>query len=247
LKETNYFVEEAGWPEGQSWYESLFAPGAGCAHRGDASPGYTMFPFYRAVPERAAALVPDARIIYVLRHPVDRMVASWAQGVGAGIEDRDLVDAMLLASNYLLLSCYGLQLSRWLAHFDREQILVIRSEDLLDDPATFDRVLTHLGLPAGWRAPDQDERKNPTLGRPVVRAPVRRVAGVLRRGGLERAAQALGPDSRALRRLRLTRPLAAEDLVLPDDVRAALLETLRSDAALLRTQVGDELDLWGLA
>jgi hypothetical protein len=247
LKEADYFIDEGNWSRGQGWYESLFEPGAARRHRGDASPSYTMYPFYRQVPERAAALVPDARVIYVLRHPVDRMVASWAQGVGAGIEDRDLTDAMLLASNYLLLSCYGLQMSRWLAHFDREQILVIRAEDLRSDPGTFDRVLAHLGLVAGWRASDQDDHKNPTLGRPVARAPVRRFAGVLRRGGFERAARSLGPGSRSLRRLGLTRPLVEADLALPDDVRAALLEALRADFALLREQVGDDLDLWGLA
>ncbi len=248
LKETNFFLEEEHGTQRRAWYESLFDEGRDAAHRGDVSPGYSMFPFYRGVAERAAITVPDARIIYLIRHPIDRMVSSWAQGIGAGIEDQDLEEAMLFASNYLLPSCYGLQLSRWKACFPSEQILVIRSEDLAADPgATLDRVLRHLSLPAGWRPSDEDARHNQATEKLITRARARRVAGMLRRGGLHGPALWLTPTNRAMARTRLARPMVPSDLDLAPEVKEALLACLRSDATLLRSMVGPDLDLWGLA
>src|SRR5207244_373241 len=131
---------------GLSWYESLYGPAACARQLGDASPSYSTFPIFLGVPERAAALVPEARIIYTIRHPVRRMVSHWAQATTAGYEHRDLEQATVWGSVYYFSSCYGLQLSQWAAVFPREALLVVRSEDLAERPEpTIDHILTHLG------------------------------------------------------------------------------------------------------
>lgn len=242
-KETNFFVTEGRWHLGRAWYESLFDAAGDALHRGEASPGYTFFPFYRGAPERAASLIPDARIIYVVRHPVERMVSAWAQAVSAGLEDLDIERALLYQANYVLASCYGLQISRWAACFRPEQILVVRSEDLATEPgSTLDQVLDHLGLAAGWRPGNLGVRYNPADDKRIARRPVRRVAAVLRHLGLQRAATALGP--RTLH--RLARPMRPDDCELSPDVAEAIAEVLRSDMAVLREFVGPDMDLWDL-
>ena len=57
-KELYFFIEEKNWNKGLAWYESNFDPHARV--RGESSPGYTVFPLYQGVPERMAAIVPNA-------------------------------------------------------------------------------------------------------------------------------------------------------------------------------------------
>ena len=74
--EPNYFVAEQNWPRGRDWYESLFdgADGADkAAAIGECSPSYSWAHAFRGVPERMAQVVPQARLIYVVRDPIARM------------------------------------------------------------------------------------------------------------------------------------------------------------------------------
>ena len=247
-KETNYLLGSEWSKQGPEWYESLFAPGTAMRHRGEASPSYSMFPMFRGVPARAAALAPEARIIYMIRSPVRRMVSHWAQATAAGHEHRPLAEAVVWGSPYYFSSCYGLQLSRWAEAYPSQALLVVRSEDLAGQPeSTLDRVLTHLGLDPGWRPVDVNRRLNTLEGKLRVPRPVRTVSGVLRGAGLERAAVGLAKRTPGKQRIGLVRPYTDAELKLPADIEAALTECFRSDFRLLRSLVGDELDLYGLA
>jgi hypothetical protein len=247
-KETNYLLGGRWSREGPDWYESLFAPGASVRHRGEASPSYSMFPMFRGVPERAAALAPDARIIYMIRSPVRRMVSHWAQATAAGHEHRPLTEAVVWGSPYYFSSCYGLQLSRWAKAFPPDALLVVRSEDLAEAPGnTLDRVLHHLGLDPGWRPHDVNRRVNALDSKLRVPRPVRRVSGVLRGAGLERAAVGLAKRTPVKKRIGLVRPFPRSELELPREIEDALTDCFRSDFRLLRELVGGDLDLYDLA
>jgi hypothetical protein len=246
-KEPNYLLGGQWASRGPDWYESLFAPGASVRHRGEASPSYSMFPMFRGVPERAAALAPDARIIYLIRSPVRRMVSHWAQATAAGHEHRPLAEAVVWGSSYYFSSCYGLQLSRWARAVPSDALLVVRSEDLAEQPeSTLDRVLDHLGLERGWRPADVNRRTNSLDGKLRVPRPVRTVSGVLRGAGLERAAVGLAKRTPRKERAGLVRPYSRAELDLPGEIEDALTECFRADFRLLREMVGD-LDLYGLA
>jgi hypothetical protein len=248
LKEPNYLLGGTWASRGRSWYESLFADGAGVRHRGEASPAYSMFPMFPGVPERAAELVPEVRIIYMIRHPVRRMVSHWTQATTAGHEHRPLQDALVWASAYHFTSCYGLQLSRWAKAFPLEALLVLRSEDLDSDPeGSIDRVLEHLRLDRGWRPTVTEMRENASTRKPRSPRPVIRAAGALRGAGLERAAQWLAKRTPFKERAGLLRPYRPSELELDPAHAEALLECFRADFGLLRQLVGPELDLYGLA
>jgi hypothetical protein len=247
-KETNYLLGGRWSTRGAEWYESLFAPGNSARHRGEASPSYSMFPMFRGVPDRAAALVPKARVIYMIRSPVRRMVSHWAQATAAGYEHRPMAEAVVWGSPYYFSSCYGLQLSRWAEAYPSDALMVVRSEDLAADPeATIDRVLGHLGLELGWRPADVNRRVNTLDGKARAPRPLRAVSGMLRGAGLERAAVGLTKRTPRKQRIGLVRPYSDAELELPDDIEAALTECLRPDFHLLRSLVGDDLDLYGLA
>lgn len=248
LKEPHYLLGGEWSRRGLSWYESLYAPAGNTLHRGEASTGYSMFPVFTGVPDRAAALVPEARIIYMIRHPVRRMVSHWAQANNSGHEHRPLEEAIVRDSAYYFASCYGLQLSRWVASFPREAILVLRSEDLGTAPgATIDRILSHLGLPCGWRPGHAVMRENATEWKLRTRPPLRVISGALRGAGFEKAAVHVARPRPLIRRVKLVEAFRPSKLELSPERADALLESFRSDFALLRSLAGDDIDLYGLA
>jgi len=63
-KELHYFVFERNWPKGIEWYKSNFR-GSARIH-GEASPSYTNYPFFKGVAQRMHAILPEAKLIYIL-------------------------------------------------------------------------------------------------------------------------------------------------------------------------------------
>src|SRR5687767_12965591 len=74
-KELNFFIAERNWPRGLDWYRSRFDGAAKV--RVDASPNYSAYPQHTGVPERMADVIPSARLLYMVRDPIDRIAAHW--------------------------------------------------------------------------------------------------------------------------------------------------------------------------
>ncbi len=140
-------------------YEALFDPAPPGALRGEATPFYL---YDRESHKRLQRLVPKARIILLLRDPVDRAHSNWSHLWGAGLEpEADFGKAVALEPariaagwadfwHYTALGRYGSQLRHLLEYFPREQILLLRYKDLRDDPSgTVDRVCEFLGVATG--------------------------------------------------------------------------------------------------
>src|SRR3954470_10329564 len=99
VKEVNFFIgattapdgdEDTWWQHGQwhrgvAWYAGLFDETAPV--RGETSPGYTS-PASTEAAGRMAAVVPDARLVYLVRHPLDRAVSQYRHHVRDGTETR---------------------------------------------------------------------------------------------------------------------------------------------------------------
>jgi hypothetical protein len=142
---------------------------------GEATTYYLAHP---AVPARVRALLPDVRLIAILRDPVDRAYSHYQLSVREGREPLSFEEALaaepdrlageherLIADpsyrgvahrffSYRSRGRYIDQLERWWAEFPREQLLVLRSEDMFEDPRiVYDQLVTFLGLD-----PDADRR-----------------------------------------------------------------------------------------
>lgn len=163
-----HFLDREYW-RGEQWYRGHFALRLDRRLTGEATPSYLVFP---PAPARARALLPDARLVAVLRDPVDRAYSHYHHEVAKGFESLSFEEAIereadrLAASDrtattdgplalghalehhsYLHRGRYAEQLERWLAHFPREQLLVLPAEQLYRDPDTaLARVHDHLGV-----------------------------------------------------------------------------------------------------
>lgn len=76
-KELKFFVPEKNWTRGVAWYEQYFDEAGDAIAIGEASPSYTRYPRSRGIPALIAEVLPKARLIYLVRHPVDRMVSHY--------------------------------------------------------------------------------------------------------------------------------------------------------------------------
>jgi hypothetical protein len=138
-KETNFFIsecdfEKGNYEKGQSWYESRF-PEGGIA-RGECSPNYTKAHLFPGVAERMQELLPDVRLVYMVRDPIERLVSHYVQNRAQGLEDRPFYKAVTepVDNKYVLTSRYFWQLEPYLEFFDLDQILVQSLESYSTHP-----------------------------------------------------------------------------------------------------------------
>ena len=128
-KELNFFAQELNWDLGLDWYASRFD--GRFAVRGESSPHYTNLPRFRGVPERIKRHCPDARLIYMVRDPIKRILSHWVHATGAGYETGEMVEVLSQPdTSYMNRSKYWMQLQPYLEHFEREQIEIIAQEEL---------------------------------------------------------------------------------------------------------------------
>lgn len=249
IKETDFFIAERSWPRGIGWYESLFpeSEAAGAVAIGEASPNYTMFPAYPGVPERMAGVIGSAKLIYLLRDPVERMRSSYLHALATGTETLPAEHALVARAHFANTSRYALQIEQYLRHFDRSQLLLLLSEDLAADPgATLDRVLGFLGLEPGWRPADPASRQHETATKRVPRPWARWVGGAMIRARVPEAALPHAVASRLRTSDLATRPLSPADGAISDELRSRLRDLLRPDVERLRGYMDPGFDGWGM-
>ncbi|GAA2327162.1 sulfotransferase [Dactylosporangium salmoneum] len=233
-------------------YEALFDPAPPGALLGEATPFYL---HDLAAHERIAKLVPHARLVLLLRDPVDRAHSNWSHLWGAGLEsEADFLRAVELEParrakgwaafwHYTDLGRYGTQLRHLLRYFPREQILLLRYRDLRDDPrGTVDRVCGFLGVATGHvgEIPPENVRHY------VADTPVNAGLRLLLRGGGRIGHRFPVPARRAFSRPLLAllhRGHGRRPRVTPEQ-RAALLPSFAAEIELLQDVSGESYADW---
>lgn len=169
-KELHFLTDRHG--RGRDWYLGQFpAELPWGILTGEATP-YALF--HPLAPTRLQQVAPQAKLIALLRNPVDRAYSQYLMESARGDEVLSFRDALAAEStrlageeerlvtdpayiswahnhlSYVRRGEYASQLERWFDHFPREQFMLLRSEDLYQQPdATLDRVTAFLGLPPG--------------------------------------------------------------------------------------------------
>jgi hypothetical protein len=77
-----------------------------------------------------ASVIPDARLVYVVRHPVHRVRSHYIHNCAHRGERRPVDEAVRANPDFLDFTRYGYQLDLFLEHYPREQILIVSSERL---------------------------------------------------------------------------------------------------------------------
>ena len=195
-KEVHYF--DVNFHRGEAWYRANFGRTGQPGLNLDSTPYYL---FHPTVPQRAGLLLPQARLIVLLRDPVRRAYSHYWHERDKGRENLSFEDAVAAEPDrigaaaeqlargeiersvehryfsYVSRGYYAEQLERWLAVYPREQMLVLRFEDLVKDAlAVLNRTLAFLQLSAvtSARLEARNTRKYP----PMSAATAQRLAAV---------------------------------------------------------------------
>lgn len=192
LKGTYYF--DVNFRRGENWYRSHFPTEAERAEAqttlgrpvvvGEASPYYLQHPHAAS---RAAQLAPHAKIIAVLRDPVERAYSHYRERVRQGVEPLDSFEAAIEAEptrlagefermvqdptyeswnhlhfGYVAQSRYVDALNRWIDAFARPSVLILNSADLFAEPAAvLAQVRQFLGLQGSPATAPRHYNNNP--------------------------------------------------------------------------------------
>ncbi len=243
-KELHFFCEDQ-FQQGLDWYERWFDEAGSARAVGEASTSYTMYPLLPGVPERMSEVVPDAKLIYLIREPLARIRSTYVHGLAQDMEDRPINEAVLADPRYLDNTRYAMQIDRYLGHFDREQLLVMKSEDLKRErEQTLARILEFIGVDSTKMPDTIAQEANVGTQRQMRSAPLKIAQRLPGYGLLRRFAPESAKD--AARRVTLRRVTDVADTELTPETEEKLLEELRPDLVRLREILGPDFDAWGI-
>ncbi|MGF1512523.1 MAG: sulfotransferase [Elainellaceae cyanobacterium] len=132
-KEPNFFGIDEKYEQGLDYYAALFEPAAENQHCAEASTDYAKWPRYPHVAERIAQHLPDVKLIYLMRHPVERAYSYYVHRHRSGV-DETFEEYIARTSEAIDGSNYMMQIERYMPFFSKERFLFLLSEDLVSDP-----------------------------------------------------------------------------------------------------------------
>jgi hypothetical protein len=137
-------------PKDLAWYRSLFEP-AGERLTGDMTPAYSTLP--PAVVGKIRELLPDCRIIFIMRNPIERAWSHFRSNAEKAKLDiaavgLDIIRRQVDSPNSQLRTAYMRTVETWEQCFPRDRILYLFYDDLVADRDSFlATVCRFLGLP----------------------------------------------------------------------------------------------------
>jgi hypothetical protein len=180
-KEPNFFSDDENHARGWDWYGALFRPAAIEDLRGESSTHYTKLPTYPRTVERMVRGLPRLKLVYVMRHPIDRLISQYVHEVTASGVTVGLREAIECHPELIDYGRYSVQLQPFLDAYGFGNVLPVFFPRLVGhSQAELERIGRFLGHggPLRW---DEDlgpqnqgsERLRPSPVRDVlVQAPV---------------------------------------------------------------------------
>ncbi len=262
-KEPQYFSRDPVYARGEAWYRSLYAGAREDQLCGEASTCYTRWPHFGDAAGRIVQAVPDVRMIYLMRHPVDRSYSHYGHLVQESRMKRrgpvgTLEEALEEIGEIIDASLYLFQMEQYLKHFSREQFLLLTLDDMKKDPAaTLEQVQTFLGLEpmdllaAGkvkankWGELQARDRLLRMTNR-IRHAPVvSQVASALPKSWRRKTRSAMTASPAAVSLMRLTLRKQKRELEgLTPEMRQRLLERFAEPTRQLEDFLGRKLPAW---
>ena len=245
-KEARFFQD----PNMLDWvgiYQRNFT--AGTPVRVESTPIYAKTPVIPGVVDRMADLVPDARIIFMVRDPVDRIVAEYIEEVSWNAAERtletELSDPEEPTNSLVAGSRYATQLAGYYERFGKENVRVIDLADLSADTAgVMGDLFEFVGVDRLELGPDdfrsfnrrEDKRIYPAWAYRLRSSPIARGLNKLPRGLRQRVT---GAAWRAVRK-----PVEVPEIA--PDTLARLRAALQPEVDGLRTMTGQSFASWSL-
>lgn len=146
-KEPDFFSLDQNYTKGIEWYKSLFEKAKPSQICGEASTTYSRWHQHPQTAERMAKHLPDVKLIYIMRHPIDRAYSFYAYRLRRSQYNREFLaardelmeaktfeEAIAQQSEFIDSSYYLEQIERYLQFYPKESFLFLLMEDLINYP-----------------------------------------------------------------------------------------------------------------
>lgn len=146
LKEPNFFSNDEQYAKGMEWYLSHFESAPADAMCGESSTHYTKRPTYPHTVERIQEHLPNVKLIYVMRHPIDRLMSNYIHEWSQKRIFVDINQAIYQHPELVDYSRYTLQLQPYFDTFGQARVLPVFFERLFHQPQEeLERVCCFIG------------------------------------------------------------------------------------------------------
>lgn len=244
--EPNYFSHDENFARGPAWYAEHFAPRSRERLCGEGSNDYAARDLYPDSAARMAAYNPDLKLIYMVRHPLERIASAWLQNrKNRGDSVPPTLDQAVreMPARFVGQSRYWHNIAPYRERFSDGRIFVGFMEDLGQDPAGFfDGLCGFLGVEP-FRQPETGERQhlNKSIGK---RVPTRAFSAVNRLPFMRAAKRILPKGLKSTVKSRLLTSTVSEMPELSPAVRAEVLRVIEPDARAFLSHYGKPADFW---
>jgi len=236
-KEPNFFSDDENWAKGLGWYESMFEGAPPGALRGESSTHYTKLPTYPETVARFAEHLPHAKLVYVMRDPIARLVSQYIHEWSQASISVPIDEAVERHPELIAYSRYSAQLEPWIDRFGAGRVLPVFFERMTEQPqAEFERICRFIGYGDDPVWAEDAGPKNVSAAR-IRRSPVR--DAVLDTGLAKKLRRTLMPES--LRERIKSRMRMKDRPELSALRRAWVIERLDPDMARLGGMLGMRL------
>lgn len=146
-KEPNFFSDDRIFAKGIGWYQSLFDLAQPGQLRGESSTHYTKLPDCPEALPRLISFCPEIKCIYMMRHPVDRLISHYIHKWTQRIISCDINKAVDSFPELIDYGCYTMQIEPYLAAFGPSALLPVFTERFHDNPQQeLGRIFAFLGV-----------------------------------------------------------------------------------------------------
>ncbi len=138
FKEPGFFSRDERFAHGMERYLTIFSEAAADQLLFESSTCYTRHPHFGAVAQRIHEHLPDIKLVYIMRHPVDRLYSHYRhamlEGAGHGEPVVSLEAALASSEEYFDTGCYLRQIEQYTAFYPRDRFFFLTLEELKTDP-----------------------------------------------------------------------------------------------------------------
>lgn len=164
VKEPHFFSYDDIYKRGIPWYATLFNHCREARIIGEASTSYSRIHQHPDVLDRIHQYLPDARIIMMVRQPMDRIISAYIEWLATPNHDQtysSINDALIGMSTFIEASRYWKIYNAYRTRFGEEKMHVVWFDDLIDkQQLAFSEVSRFLGLDDTWLPPHKTIQAN---------------------------------------------------------------------------------------
>ncbi|WP_216828243.1 sulfotransferase domain-containing protein [Alkalihalobacterium elongatum] len=158
-KEIHFFNNPDHFNKGIDWYKAQFPQldKNEISITGEATPNYLE---HSHIPKKVFKLMPNVKLIVILRNPVDRVYSNYHYRIKRGLENLSFEQVIsneeklikkgkTTQARYLYRGFYAEHLKEWMRYFPKEQFLILQSEEFFKDPSkNINQLISFLELPS---------------------------------------------------------------------------------------------------